>query len=169
MMPPMTVNFSLSLAYWVDDLGGGDRIRREGDGDRALEQGVARFTDRAVQRLLGQGVLHHLELRAFLAEAATQIGHFRNGQTHVVGHDHGAGAGEYALQRFDRLPAFERGPLRSPTHDGPVAPDAGQGCRVRQAPGFKPSKTVRRKQRTSPAARQRRGRREISLSSPSPN
>ena len=26
-----------------------------------------------------------------LTKAAPQIGHFRNGQTHVVGHDHGAG------------------------------------------------------------------------------
>jgi hypothetical protein len=101
MKPPMTVNLSLSLAYWVATL-----AAETGSGAKAMatgpdEEGVALRADRAVESLRGQGVLHHLQLGAFVTKAAPQIGHFRNGQTLVVGHDHGAGASEHAFQRFD--------------------------------------------------------------------
>ncbi len=83
------------------DLGGRDRIGAIGDGDRAGEQGVARVTHRAVQRLAGQGVLHHRDPRVFLAQAAAQFGHLRDGEAHVVGHHNGAGVGEDPLQGLD--------------------------------------------------------------------
>ena len=50
-----------------------------------------------------QGVLHHLQLGAFLAEASAQFSHFRNRKTHVVGHDDSAGVCQDAFQRLDRL------------------------------------------------------------------
>ena len=48
-----------------------------------------------------QEAYQFLQLGAFIAKTAPQIGHFRNGQTHVVGHDHGAGVSEDALERLD--------------------------------------------------------------------
>ncbi|MCY1555893.1 hypothetical protein D9M68_925920 [compost metagenome] len=62
---------------------------------------LAAFLD--AQRLERQTVLHHLERAAFFTKATTQVFHLHNGQTQVVGHDHGARVGEHALQLFDRL------------------------------------------------------------------
>jgi len=66
-------------------------------------KGVAALPTRAVQGLLRQRFLHHLQGRAFFAKAAPQIVIFRNRETQIVGHDDSAGIGEDALERLDRL------------------------------------------------------------------
>src|SRR6478735_7504129 len=87
MKPPMTVNLSLSLAYWVATL-----AAETGSGAKAMATGP-------LKRASPSPPIE--PSRAFRAKAAPQIGHFRNGQTQVVGHDHGAGAVKHAFQRFD--------------------------------------------------------------------
>lgn len=93
----------VALGEFSSDLRSGDGIRSVGDAHRTLEQIVVGGAFLEAERLKRQTVLHHLECSAFFTKAQTQVGHFRNGQTQVVGHDHGARVGEHAFQRFDRL------------------------------------------------------------------
>src|SRR5690606_37296704 len=91
---------------------------------------------------------------ALLAEAAAQISHFRNRETHVVGHDDSAGIGEDALQPFDRfrfLSAVHCGLLRVRLAGPP-------GSRMRLWTERSPSPALRRislSRDASPAARPR--------------
>jgi len=73
-----------------------------GEGAGAGKRATPRSPRRTVQGLLSQSVLHHLEGCALGPKAQTQIGHFRNGQTQVVGHDHGTGLSEDTLDVLDR-------------------------------------------------------------------
>ena len=58
---------------------------------RGVGAAVAPVGAAAREGLLDETVLHHLQRGAFLTKAAPQIGHFRNGEAHVMGHHDGAG------------------------------------------------------------------------------
>ena len=79
----------MSLAYWVATL-----AAETGSGAKAMATGPLKRASPSSPTEPS---------RAFLTKLAPQIGHFRNGQTQIVGHDHGAGAIEHAFQRFDRI------------------------------------------------------------------
>jgi hypothetical protein len=85
------------------DLGRADRVRAIGDGHGSLEEGVPSLAGAAVHGLGRQRVLDDLQLGAFPAQAPPQVGQLRDGEAHVVGDDHRAGAVEDAAQRVDRL------------------------------------------------------------------
>ena len=142
MKPPMTVNLSLSLAYWVATLAAETGSGAIGDGDGTLEEGVARLADRAVQSLLGQGVLHHL------AAGRLPCGGGHADRSFPQRSDPGSGSRPRRRRRRKRLsalrsaPAFERGPLRSPYSGSGARADAHAGKQpvlLREAAASRPA------------------------------
>jgi len=96
------------------------RVGGEGDRHGTLEQGLGIVAAFTLKRDLRQGILDHLQLRAVLAEHTTQLRHFRNRQTGIVGHDDRTGLCEHPFQGIESR-AFSSfihsgSPLRRPDH-----------------------------------------------------
>ncbi len=167
-IPPTSFQLVVFLGVLGDDLGGRRQDPcRIGDGDRAGEQGVALFADRAVERLLDQGVLHHpWNVPSSLRRRGAPVQSFPQRSCPNSGSRRQRRRRRRRFSATRSTPAFERGPLRSPPQL--QRPDHS-GSQMRVTSGIAPARELHQPVQGEVSRASHPEKEEIAWSCPSPD